>query len=115
MVAAGNGSWKLVMPASSHAFRLLRTYTWLAGSSPTRTVARPGRTERRGDLGRDLGLHRLGEGFAVEEGRHAVGSWGVLISYSPGLARRERRFAFVDSIHRPPTCCRRDPGKPGAI
>src|SRR5438093_8443240 len=30
------------MPTRSQARRLLRTYTWLAGSSPTRTVARPG-------------------------------------------------------------------------
>src|SRR5687767_10312577 len=34
------------MPASSHALPFARTYTVLAGSSPTRTTARPGRTPR---------------------------------------------------------------------
>src|SRR6476620_5825827 len=36
----------LYMPASSHAFPFAFTYTALAGSSPTRTTARPGRTPR---------------------------------------------------------------------
>src|SRR5579871_6553039 len=35
---------QLSMPAAWQALRLLRTYTWLAGLSPTSTAARPGRT-----------------------------------------------------------------------
>src|SRR5918999_2968709 len=34
------------IPASSHALPFIRTYTWLAGSSPTRITARPGRSPR---------------------------------------------------------------------
>jgi hypothetical protein len=37
--------WK---PALSAAFPFIRTYWWLAGSSPTSTVARPGRHARLG-------------------------------------------------------------------
>ncbi len=46
-VDAGRSIWRESNPASEAAFPLLRTYTWDAGSSPTRTTVRPGRTPVR--------------------------------------------------------------------
>src|SRR5579864_5081887 len=45
-VSSGNRMVTLRMPASSVALPLLRTYTALAGSSPTSTTVRPGTTPR---------------------------------------------------------------------
>src|SRR6185437_6384341 len=45
-VVAGRRMVALRMPASSVAFPLLRTYTALAGSSPTSTTVRPGTMPR---------------------------------------------------------------------
>src|SRR5512139_545719 len=46
-VDAGRSIWRDSIPASTAAFPLLRTYTWEAGSSPTRTTVSPGRTPAR--------------------------------------------------------------------